>query len=212
MAQPHNASAFAATFAGDFNLDLSDECRDCPRAAGVDTQATYTAGGHALYLGGLWSNFQFAPGASFQEFDDGTARLVGTAYPPRRPAARFAVDLVFRARLDPNEAGFAPAGSPKLELYAHQYAPVGSIDTETWHYYQVTEGFLFGEGSLAGALYRVSRMGPSFQVGLGASGKNLRFGASGWLNVDKLANPANGWNLPSFLHGDVNVDLDGNCP
>lgn len=211
VAQPANSSPFANSFAGDFNLDLGDECTDCATRAGVDTQATYTAGGHALYLPGIWPNFQLLPGATFQEFDDGTARLVGTAYAPRRPNARFAVDLVFSARLDLGELGFAPTGSPKLELYPSQYAPGGPIDPGTWHYYEYTDGFLVGEGVLQGALYQVTRMGPAFQVGLGASGKNLNYGASGWLNVDRLASPVNGLNLPSYLGGDVNLDLSG-CP
>ena len=211
-AQPQNNSPFQPSFTGDFNLDFGDECSNCVIRAAVDTQATATAGGHALYLPGIWPNFQLAPGASFQEFDDGTARLIGTAFPPRRPAARFAVDIVFAARLDLGEAGFAPPGSPKLELLPHQYfANGGPIDPETWHYYQATDGFLIGEGLLAGALYQVSPMGPAFQVGLGANGKNLNYGAGGWLNLDRLSAPTNGLNLPLFLVGDANLDLSGGC-
>lgn len=212
-AQPHNFSPFPVSFHGDFNVDLGDECTNCAIRAAVDAQATANAGGHALYLPGIWPNFQLQPGASFQEFDDGTARLVGTAYAPRRPAARFAVDIVFSSRLDAGETGFAPPGSPKLELLPSQYlANGGPIDPETWHYYTQTEGFLVGEGVLAGALYEVSPMGPAFQVGLGASGKNLNYGAGGWLNLDKLGSPTNGLNLPQFLVGDANLDLSSGCP
>lgn len=211
-AQPQNGSPFPGTFHGDFNLDLGDECLDCATRAGVDSNATGFGGGHALYLPGIWPNFQFAPGATFQEFDDGTAHLAGVAYPPRRPSAQFAVDIWFSARLDTGEAGFAPAGSPKLELLPHQYlANGGPIDPETWHYYQATDGFLVGQGVLAGALYTVSPMGPAFQVGLGASGKNLNYGAGGWLNLDRVASPSNGLNVPAFLVGDANLDLS-NCP
>ncbi|MCY2961227.1 MAG: hypothetical protein NTY35_13785 [Planctomycetota bacterium] len=213
QSQPQNSAPFPATFHGDFNLDFNDECSNCATRAGVDTSATYTPGGHALYLPGIWPNFQLAPGASFQEFDDGHARLVGTAFPPRRPMARFAVDLVFTARLDLGETGFAPSGSPHLELYPSQYAANGGpIDPQTWHYYQATDGFLVGEGVLAGALYQVTRKGPAFQVGLGASGKNLNYGASGWLNLDRLAQPTNGLNLPAYIGGDANVDLSSGCP
>jgi hypothetical protein len=208
-----NGPTLPPSFGGDFNIDLGDDCSNCVTRAGVDNAATYTAGGHALYLPGIWPNFQLAPGASFQEFDDGHARLVGTAFPPRRPLARFAVDIVFTSRLDVGEIGFAPTGSPKLELYPTMYSENGGpIDTATWHYYQATDGFLVGEGLLTGALYQVTRMGPSFQVGLGASGKNLNFGASGWLNLQRLAQPSNGWNLPSFIGGDANLDLSSGCP
>lgn len=211
-AQPQNGSPFPGTFHGDFNLDFGEDCTECATRAGVDSNATGFAGGHALYLPGIWPNFQFAPGATFQEFDDGTARLVGVAFPPRRPSAQFAVDIVFAGRLDVGEAGFAPAGSPKLELLPHQYlANGGPIDPQTWHYYQTTDGFLVGQGVLAGALYEVSPMGPAFQVGLGASGKNLNYGAGGWLNLDRLAAPSNGLNVPAFLVGDANLDLP-DCP
>ncbi len=212
-AQPQNASPFQSSFHGDFNLDFGDDCANCAVRAGVDPNATSYAGGHALYLPGIWPNFQFAPGASFQEFDDGTARLVGVAYPPRRPNAQFAVDIVFSARLDVGETGFAPAGSPKLELLPQHYlVNGGTIDPETWHYYQATDGFLVGQGVLAGALYQVSPMGPAFQVGLGANGKNLNYGASGWLNLDRLAPANNGLGLPNFLVGDANLDLSSGCP
>lgn len=213
VANPIHGSPFPPSFGGDFNFDLGDDCTECATRAGVDVSATFNGGGHALYLPGIGANFQLAPGATFQEFDDGSARLIGTAYPPRRPMARFAVDLVFTSRLDLGETGFAPTGSPKLELYPTQYVDNGGpIDPATWHYYQVTDGFLVGEALLSGALYQVSNMGPAFQVGLGANGKNLNPGASGWLNLDRLALPTNGWNLPSFIGGDVNVDLSGGCP
>jgi len=212
-AQPQSSSPFPSSFTGDFNLDLGDVCTNCVIRAGVDPSATSFAGGHALYLPGIWPNFQFAPGASFQEFNDGTARLVGVAYPPRRPNAQFAVDIVFTARLDLGETGFAPPGSPKLELLPHQYlANGGPIDPETWHYYQATDGFFVGQGVLAGALYQVSPMGPAFQVGLGANGKNLNYGASGWFNLDRLAPATNGLGLPAFLVGDANLDLSSGCP
>ena len=65
---------------------------------------------------------------------------------------------------------------------------------------------------MSGALLQLSRMGPAYQVGLGANGKNIDFGASGWLNVTTLSQPSQAPNLPSSLVGDVNINLTAGCP
>jgi hypothetical protein len=205
-----NAPLPLTTF-GDINLDMSGECPTCAKKAPNDPQATWTAGNHAIYLPDIARALVFVPGAVFDEFDDGTAHLVGEVYGERAPLRRFLVDIWFSGRVEPGEPGYAPPGSPKKELYDAMYVENGGvIDTDSWHYYLYTDGFLTGEVNMAGALLQVARMGPAFQVGLGANGKNLKFGASGWLNVTTLSQPVTGPVLPVFFGGDIN--MDAGCP
>jgi len=197
---------------GDFNLDMDDQCDECPDEAQAPLTATDTPGGHALTIARIARTLLLLPGSRFEEYDDGTARLLGTVAGMRAPGRRFAVDLRFSGRVEPGSVGHAPSGSPKKELYDWLYTENGGvIDTDSWHYYLYTEGTLTGELLMAGAVLEIERMGPAFQVGLGASGKNLKFGASGWLNVRTLSQPTSGnIVLPLTTFGDINIDTE--CP
>lgn len=196
---------------GDINIDLSDECPACAQKAPVNTIATWTEGNHAIYLGSVMRALVFLPGAVFEEFDDGTAHLTGVARGERAPLRRFDVDIWFSGRSNPGDPGYAPPGSPKKELYASMYFENGGVvDVNTWHYYRHTDGFLTGQLAMAGAVLKVEPMGPAFQVGLGANGKNLDFGGSGWMNVTTLAQPAQGPYLPLTFGGDINLVTQ--CP
>lgn len=213
QAQPTNGPQLPSAFIGDFNFDFGDSCPSCANRARNDPNATYTPGNHAFYLPGIGANMILAPGSKFEEFDDGTAHLTGAIYKERVPNKRFLVDVWFTGRVSPGELGFAPSGSPKKELWDWMYVENGGpVDTNTWHYYLHTDGFLTGQNAMAGALIQITRMGPAFQVGLGANGKNIGFGASGWLNVEVLAQPNNFPNLPSGFMGDININLFDGCP
>lgn len=212
LAPATNGANLPSGIQGDFNLDFSDDCPNCVRNAFNDAQATYTAGSHAFYLPGIGANMVFAPGARMVEFDDGTAHLTGTIYRARVPAKRFDVDVWFSNRVDPGAPGFAPSGSPKLELYDWMYAANGGpIDPSTWHYYLDFHGTLSGRRAMAGACLTFDRMGPAFQVGLGASGKNLDYGGSGWINVRTITQPTNFPALPDTLVGDINLNVIEGC-
>ncbi|MBI5361583.1 MAG: hypothetical protein HZA53_00300 [Planctomycetes bacterium] len=213
QAQPSNAPQFPNGSIGDFNFDYGDDCPNCATRARNDPNATYTGGSHAFYLPGIGTNMVLVPGSKFEEFDDGTAHLTGAIYKERVPAKRFLVDVWFTNRVSPGELGYAPSGSPKKELWDWMYAENGGpVDANSWHYYLNTDGLLTGQMNMAGAQVRLTRMGPAFQVGLGANGKNIGFGASGWLNVQTLSQPTKGPGLPSSLVGDVNVNLTDGCP
>lgn len=54
------------------------------------------------------------------------------------------------------------------------------MDTSTWSYFTAYTGTLTGTGDYAGATMTITRTGPAFQIGIGANGKNLNFGGSGW--------------------------------
>jgi hypothetical protein len=211
LAQPASGSAIPETLqAGLLRLELEQGCVECPTAAIVDPSVG-SGTSHAVWLPGIATDFVFVPGATFVESPDGSARLTGVVRRKYYANKRFRLDIGFSGRIDPGQDGFPPAGSPKLELDAEAYLQNGGpIDPGAWHYYTSTEGRLYGEDYWAGGELRVWRHGPSFQVGLGANGKNLNSGASGWLNVE-LVQQSTEHSLAPDGTGDINVDV-GACP
>jgi hypothetical protein len=124
------------------------------------------------------------------------------------PNARFAVDVDFSSLVLPGNAGYPPAGSPKKELLASAYIENGGpIDPSFWRYYENFQGTLTGEGDFDGGVLDVSRVGPAFQVGIGANGKNVNLGASGWMNFAVTAQPNLGGPWTGGSDGDFNIDL-----
>ena len=198
---------------GDINIDLGDECMTCAVAASYDESVAKYQGGHAFYLPGISHDFMFEPGASFAEKSDGTAVLSGILFSPTRPGWRFRAVVDMSDRVDSGNAGYPPAGSPKKELIPASFVDQGgSIDTDAWRYYETFGGDLVGLDELAGAIVHVERVGPAFQVGDGADGKNHGFGAAGWLDVTLIEQPTTGISLPGELaRGDINLDLMEDC-
>ncbi len=187
---------------GDMNLDLGGDCRDCVEPAGD----------HVLALGSIAKDMVFVEGGDFVELDDGTAVLSGLLADTTDAQRQFEVHVVFSDRINPGAIAFPPEGSPKKELSAGSYADNGGIvDPAKWHYYLTTTGTLFGRSALDGALVRLTRDGPAFQVGVGASGKSTDYGASGWLEVVVEEQPAFAPAL-SGGKGDFNIDLADDCP
>jgi hypothetical protein len=200
--QPKSGKNFGTDGKGDFNLDLSRECVDC----------AYEAGDHSLTLPGIATDLVFVNGGTFVEYADGTARIQGLVKDPDHWSRRWQVDVRLEQRLNGGHPAFPPAGSPKLELSSGSYVSGGgTIDPATWHYYLVTEGTLTGVWDNEGALIEVTRMGPAFQVGIGASGKHKGFGASGWLDYKVVKQPKKGLQYPTTGHGDFNLGLE-ECP
>lgn len=212
--QPSSGPFIGGTTGGDINIDLDPNgMGHCAQPARREEGLARYQGGHAFYLPGISHDFVFEPGAQFTEHADGSARLIGVIYSEANPTQRFVVQVELADRIDPEAPGYPPAGSPKLELEPEAYAVAsGPVDPAGWHYYATLVGTLDGLAALRGARVRIERFGPAFQVGLGASGKNQRFGASGWLDVTLQAQPATGALLPTGLfHGDINIDLEGDC-
>lgn len=201
-----------STFDGDANLDLSESCDECVFPAVSSPLALYS-GNHAFTLYPLGSDFVFDPTGTLQEFGDGTAVVNGVIHRLSHPNEMFAVELHFCDRVNPIDASYPPAGSPKKELVASAYLDQGgTIDPSTWHYYLTTNGTFTGLGAFQGAILNVSRVGPAFQVGFGANGKNANYGGSGWIDLTVVAQPAQGKQFPSEFQGDGNFDLDTDCP
>lgn len=149
-------------------------------------------------------DFIFDPEASWTEFSDGTARLLGMAVDRNDPLKTFDVDIIFSGRTDA-----VGAGSPKKELLPNAYAENGGpIDPATWHYYTSLSGTLTGGGTYDGAVITVVREGPAFQVGYGANNKNTNNGASGWLECSILSQPTSGDPIAEIEACDINIDTD----
>ncbi|MEQ8765222.1 MAG: hypothetical protein RL885_14910 [Planctomycetota bacterium] len=179
----------------------------CPIPADADQYGT--AGGHAVTWGCGTEQavkYVFAPRGDerFTEFGDGTASLTGLLVDPNDSQNLWRMNIEFSGRVNPGEPGYPPAGSPKKELAPGAYIENGGpVDASTWHYYIVTTGTLIGEGNNAGCSIQVMRMGEAFQVGVGASGKNVRLGASGWLDLIRTCNGGR----PESCIGDINIEL-----
>ncbi len=191
---------------------LSGDCGMCAQEAEADAFGTTGTAGHALWLPGIGTDFAFVGGGQFTEREDGKARLMGVVRSKSQPSRAFAVDVLFEDRVNPLDAAHPPAMSPKLELANAAYlANGGPIDPSVWHYYQLMEGVLIGLDCLEGAILGVEGRGAAFQVGLGANGKSLHPGGSGWLEWLVLEQPHACSPLQQSGNGDINLDLCGEC-
>ncbi|HTQ80697.1 MAG TPA: hypothetical protein VMM92_11920, partial [Thermoanaerobaculia bacterium] len=145
----------------------------------------------------------FNPNGSFVELSDGTARITGTLVSSSHPTQGFQVDFELGGF-----SGETPVGSPKKELASSAYINNGGpVDPSTWYFYTQFTGTLIGTGDFAGASLTFVNTGPAFQVGIGANGKNLNFGASAWLKWTVKSQPTHGTAFPVTGQGDINVDI-----
>ena len=201
------------------NPGADEDCdgidNDCDGEVDEDTTAVNAAQadqwnqygwGHALVLPGMGS-FVFSPDGQLQEHSDGTATLTGTAVKSNNTNWILEVDVTFA-----NYTVVPGPGSPKLELVAAAYTSNGGpVDPATWRYYTDSTGVLTGAGALAGASISVWDVGPAFQAGNGASGKNAAYGASGWIGWSIDSQPSSSLTLVNSSHGDWNLDLVSTC-
>ena len=181
--------------------------------------------GHAVWLPGLDAFIQapacdpangaasgtdgfkyvFSPAGSFVENLNDTANLTGHVESTLHPGYGFNVNVTF--------TGFttSPCGMPMDELEPSCYKPSGPVDPSTWHFYTGASGTLTGTGNYAGAVVNIFPAGGMgcFQVGDGASGKNVQYGASGWFDYTIMSQPTN----PAFQlqQGGRTADFNFNC-
>ena len=135
---------------------------------------------------------------SMVEYDDGTARLTGTAINNVHPTQTWDFDVVLAGR-----TFNAPANSPK----DHNCQPT---ITDDWYYYTSISGSFLGGGDFAGAEISVSRRGPAFQMGTGANVQeiNSKFDGCGWHFLDFVSQPDNGTTIDG-TDGDFNMSVSG---
>lgn len=202
---PRFPDNFLLTFPGQvFIYSPTNETNFCVIRAVSDP--FYNPGGsdHAVWLPGISTNLIFWPEPGiFTTNANGTARLTGKAVSLTNINAGFLVDVSFSGYTDT-----PPPGSPKLDLDPDAYIGNGGpIDPFTWVYYTSFSGTLTGCGLYEGGVLEITRFGPAFQVGRGANGKNLNFGASGWFTWNVTSQPTNGIVFPATGIGDFNVDI-----
>lgn len=148
----------------------------------------------------------------FVEFEDGTAILRGEVMSINNPNRRFFVDVLFFDRVAPGDGSYPPAGSPKVTICDEFLLENGgTIDTDTYVYYETFTGLLTGLGELEGAQLAIERRGEAFQVGEAASLDNPFLGMSGWFDVAVLAQPTTGVHIDEHVNGDFNMNLE-DCP
>jgi choice-of-anchor A domain-containing protein len=159
----------------------------------------YAATGHAVWLPGISTSLVADAPLSWTTYSDGTATLTGTV---TDGVGSFDVDVSFSGY-----TGTAPASSPKLELPSTAYVSGGgAIDPSTWEYYTSFSGDLTGAGGYAGGAIKIAKVGPAFQVGAGANGKDADDGGSGWFDYSVMSTPA-GLSWPAGNQGDLNLDF-----
>ncbi|MEM7471347.1 MAG: VPLPA-CTERM sorting domain-containing protein [Pseudomonadota bacterium] len=169
------------------------------------------SGGHSVWLpslgGGNAAHFDFSPAGSFKVFDDDTATLTGNAISETNGAGYgFIVDAQF-------EKTMVGSGGPKKQLSSSAYTENGgTIDTDTWSYFKMVSGTLTGTGMLSHLVFNLFEApadgSAPFQVGYGASGKNLNFGGSGWFFYSASTTPCTAKDVANGCYqGDFNLDL-----
>ncbi|MFT5287507.1 MAG: hypothetical protein ACI8TQ_003694 [Planctomycetota bacterium] len=199
LTQPVNSDSLPEDGTGDFNIDAHGDCIDC----------TDEAKSHALWMPGLGTQFKFISGGDFEQFVDGTARIVGVVENKADSANQWSVDIQIDGRVNPGSLAHPPAGSPKEELSSDSYADNGGVvDPATWHYYENIEGTMTGLLDNQGDMVVLTRRGPAMQVGVDANGKNDNYGMSVCLDV-ALFQGGSQSSVDSV--GDINIDIGGEC-
>ncbi len=142
-------------------------------------------GSHGLWTGKQKFNsnqfFHINNDVSFTQYDDGTARLLGTA---SGSGVTWNLNVSFdNVRHVPNAYGAKTGGGPALSSWLYYYDVAGTITNSM------------------GDTFSVVGYRPAFQMGLGANDKTSAFGGASWLKVSK-----NGHELEGYW--DLNLDFE----
>ncbi|MFT7667579.1 MAG: hypothetical protein ACI8X5_000258 [Planctomycetota bacterium] len=189
---------------GGIVVELGHQRRSTAKEA-YALSAVQVPAGHAFYLPGIAEDFTFPEAGSFQEFGDGRACLEGRIVSSSNPELSFDVRMDFEGRFESNRPGQATRQLPE-SVYADRGGPV---DTQLWHYYRKSSGILVGVGELIGSVIQIAGELDALQVGLGANGRNLNFGASGDFELNLLCQPMKPSNyLPEYYcGGEIHINL-----
>ncbi|KAF2077103.1 hypothetical protein CYY_001612 [Polysphondylium violaceum] len=149
-------------------------------SAALDPTYGPSTGGNAITfddpnIPGGSATYNFVYGFQAATIAGGTIVISGTLVPTNGNANTLDVRMTFRAT----------TGTPKRELQDAAYVPTGTIDPSTWTYYAIdpANSYMIGHGDLEGYTVDLTAFdGMPLQVGTGANGKNLNFGASGWFS------------------------------
>ncbi|MFT4538263.1 MAG: hypothetical protein ACI835_000696 [Planctomycetota bacterium] len=177
-------------------FESSDQLLSCANPSIPDASSGLIRGASVLSLGSIGATFVLEGDLDLRELDTGRAKLTATFVDSQDSHRRFVGRIDLAGRVDPGTLGHPPRSSPEKNLEAGSYVDAGGpVDPASWTYYQELYGSLHGEGDFAGAHIVISRQGPSFQVGLGATDENLEFGGSGGFQIEIVTQPNSG---PAF--------------
>ncbi|MBK8099807.1 MAG: hypothetical protein IPK26_22105 [Planctomycetes bacterium] len=173
---------------------------------GQDPAMTTLPAGILFAIPGVADDFVLSGGGQFVELPDGTARLTARIRSDVRIYAGMLIDLQFGGRIDPGQPAHPPAGYPDLQLVAAAYAPVGTVQPATFHYYTTGSGMLRGHREFDGARVQLTMTG-ALQVGNGANNRNGDPGAQATFTVQVLQPPSGG-SFGAVSTATLRVDLD----
>jgi len=194
-------SAYDSTFLDNIGDDLYAQGRWCVSSADHD---------HSLWLPDIQRNLHFDETGSFVENGDGTATMTGRVVNQHNSNQGFDVNVDFSGYIAPWEP--TPSGSPKSLKSSFRIENGGSVDHNTWRYYNGVSGTLTGFGDWEGGVIRFIRRGPAFQVGLGANAKNTAYGGATWISYEIVSQPTNGNTQFRGNRGDININLTPCAP
>lgn len=170
----------------------------------AQSSAYNSSGGHAFWFPELVNGgkFVFDGDALFNEYDDGTAHFFGSIVAANDANKKWDFDIWF----DATQEGW---GGPKKELHSSAYIENGgTVDTDTWRYYDFSstkQSTLSADtGAYTGQTLELSDYTNGeypVQVGYGANGKNTKMGLSTWFEYKGSQNSSPEWN------SDINVTL-----
>jgi hypothetical protein len=146
------------------------------------------SGGFLLAIPGVADDFVPYADGQLVERPDGTARL---SVHVRRLSSfdrEFALHLELSGRLQPNDPGHPPLGSPVTTLLPGAYVPAGPADPSAFVYYTQATGTLTGIHSYTGAIVQAIAATP-IQIGVGANNKNVLTGLAGDLSLSVVQPP-----------------------
>ncbi|NEO34701.1 MAG: hypothetical protein F6K36_30815 [Symploca sp. SIO3C6] len=145
-------------------------------------------------------DFQFHEACTLNEYDDGTARLVGTIVNQKNDDQRWDVDILFTS----TEMNQTKGRSESFAI------------ANNWRFYELSEEqsghMLTGLGEYEGSylnLYDRSNGKFPGQLGLAANDKNSNMGFSFWFGYSGLVN---GQTVTNINDGDINVNLAASIP
>ncbi|HJT81847.1 MAG TPA: SdrD B-like domain-containing protein [Chthoniobacterales bacterium] len=121
----------------------------------------------------------------------GTASLVGHLESLLHPGYGFDVNVTWSGRTNDPTGGMGALRELDPGCYKSAQNPGAPVDVSTWHFYANGSGTLTGTGNYAGAIVQLTPVMHYFQVGNGASGKNIKFGMSGWFTWTVQKQPNN---------------------
>lgn len=167
--------------------------------AAISDQYGGSGDGHAVWR--LFDQDYLAgnKGLYFTTYDDGSATFTGNIQGKDDSNNKvWDINLTLAGLDEPGNGG------PKKELKGEAYS-TGVVDTTTWDFYSIVEESSTITSKSSDETYHIydaSNGKYPFQVGIGANGKNVNFGASTWFKLSDT----NGVRLGG-RHSDINVDL-----